>query len=235
MVTVKLPQTRPDNRAFYHCVRLWKRDLIDVAETLKGAGCELTIEDETHTYADVEDFLTNAPTSITAIKIIGRTDDFSWGQNTGVYFRLDANLRVIATDYEGEPIKGKDLNNHLGFLFTRRAKGIGIFLRRRWVEPTVLPIVWLATVPPLGVFLNLKADGFLPSRALAILEVISLVMLLVIYFFVERFFVRCDFWFRKNDGEDTFFRRNSDKIGLEIVKGTSAALVGGIISHYIFH
>ena len=87
MATLKLPEVNEDHRTSYYCVRLWKRDLVDLVETLIGAGCKLKIEDESHLYNDIEDYINNAPVQIKSIEISGRIDDYSFIGDTGVGFR----------------------------------------------------------------------------------------------------------------------------------------------------
>lgn len=235
VATVKIPEKARKNGVFYHCVRLWKRDLIDVVETLQRAGCKVIIEDKTHSYADVDDLLSNAPNRIIDVNILGKTDDLRLIEGKGIYFWFSADTRSIFVSYDGDPVRSAQLNDHIGFLMSRRIKPLGIIFRKSWVQLVFLLLTWPVATALSILILRFSIAALIPIWRFVIVYAVTAGLFYILYLRTQTAFVRCDLWFRKNDGDDTFWKRNGDKIGLEVLKGLSAATVGGLISHYAFH
>lgn len=232
MPTRKIIATTPKTDRRYRSVRLWKRDFLDIIDIVNQPELVFEIEDDRHKYSGVEDFLENAPAVITDFRLMVKSIE-QRGAVQRVYVSLRLDEGAVSTSYIGDHEACMILIERLEFVFVQCQKRFGLFLLSRWSI-----LIWLleaCSISLLGAYLawTLKTHLDLPAWAG---DVLLLLFGGITYSILERYlktFRRCDLWVRTNRGENTWWKRNRDKMESDLVKVIVSGVIGGILGYLL--
>ena len=234
MPTRKIIETKPKTDRRYKAIRLWKRDFLDILDVFSRPDLMFEIEDDRHKYTDVADFFEHAPAHVKDFRITVTSTERNY-RNEGVYLFLLATDQSIYINYLGDLDACKALVDRLESIILQCQKRFGLFLRSPWAI-----LVWIPTICCMSLLLSyitLMIGKHLEPSAWQS-YIIYPVLGLSGYFVIDRGLKTlsyCDLWIRANRGENTWWKRNRDKMEADLVKVIVSGVVGGIVGYLLPH